>query len=133
MPGRKRALTRIEAAKREEADKSRARRRAKKESRSKHIAEEALTQLKEEKLQYYNDIAEDYFARRHTTSPVSHFSLQLLNDSDDFVNIDDLLPSPTGPSLEKISQNLSGQGHFAEKLPVRNYLSARLRPYFFCM
>jgi hypothetical protein len=59
-PGRKRALTRREAAKREEADRSRARRKAELEAISRHNADEVIEQLEQEKAQYYDDIAKQY-------------------------------------------------------------------------
>lgn len=97
MPGRKRALTGMEAAEREEQDRSRARRRLK-EARLRDNAEDILAQLEEEKSQQYDDITEDYLARRYTNSPISEHSFQPFDDSDDSFNIDDLLPSPRGPS-----------------------------------
>lgn len=57
--------------------------------------------MKQKKSQYYDDIAEDYFSGPHTNHPFSHL-LSLLpddgDDCDDFVNIDDILPSIAGPS-----------------------------------
>lgn len=74
--GRKRALTGLEAAEREEADRARARQKADKEARAKEIAQEVMDQMQEEREGYYDAITEAY--DRQTQEPL------FVDDNDSF-------------------------------------------------
>jgi hypothetical protein len=105
MPGRKRALTGREAAKREKADRSRARRKAELEARVRDNADDLIEQLEQERSQYYNDIAEEYHAlREEDIKEANNF------DFDDFIDIDSLIPSsPLIPTISGPSTTLTAQ------------------------
>jgi hypothetical protein len=88
MPGHKRAPTGREAAKQEEADRSRARQNAELKARVRDNTDDLIEQLKQERSQYYNNIAEEYHAlREEDTKEANDFNF------DDFINIDSLIPS----------------------------------------
>jgi hypothetical protein len=128
VPSRKRTLTGLEAAEREEVDRSRARRKAEKEVRWRDIAEKAQEQLRSEKAQYNDNIAEDYFAGRYTHSspfsPLSSLPPNDFPDIDDFLNIDDIpsLPAPAGPSTSALASTSTQTEH--RRLPESQAMKA---------
>jgi hypothetical protein len=103
MPSCKRALTGREAAKQEEADRSRARRKAELKARVRDNTDDLIEQLEQERSQYYNNIAEEYHAlREEDIKEANDF------DFDDFININSLIPSlPLIPTISGLLTTLT--------------------------